>query len=206
MNYLNQIYNLDKLNTDLESIFAKDLLTLLLKIIGLYDFDTRDHSEKVAKLAFIISREMGFSKQKAKKVYWAGLMHDIGKLFIPSKIINKKEELTAEEFELIKKHPQRGYELLNSSEILKPISKYVLYHHEKWNGTGYPEGLKANEIPLISQILGVADAWHAMISQRSYRDSLSFKQALVEIKKNKAKQFSPRVVEAFIVIIENDKI
>ena len=111
-----------------------------------------------------------------------------------------------EEYKRIKKHPVWGNKALSSSETLKPISKYILHHHERWDGKGYPEGLKEEEIPVISQILGVADAWDAMLSKRAYRDSLSFEKALKEIKANKGSQFSPQVADAFIKIIENDKI
>jgi PAS domain S-box-containing protein len=191
---------------DLQTNFTKELLTSIIKIMEMYDLYTKGHSENVAKLASAIAKEMNLSKQTIKDTYWAGLVHDIGKLLIPLNILNKKEKLTDQEFELIKKHPVWGNKALSSSKILKPIAKYLLYHHERWDGRGYPEGLKENEIPLISQILGVADAWDAMLSKRAYRNSLSFEQALNEIKKNKGTQFSPRVVDAFIKIIENDKI
>ncbi len=191
---------------DLQTNFTKELITSIIKIMEMYDLYTKGHSENVAKLASAIAKEMDLSKSMIRDTYWAGLVHDIGKLLIPINILNKKEKLTDKEFKLIKKHPVWGNTALNSSKILKPISKYLLHHHERWDGRGYPEGLKANEIPLISQILGVADAWDAMLSKRAYRDSLSFEKALKEIKENKGSQFSPQVVEAFIKIIENDNV
>jgi PAS domain S-box-containing protein len=191
---------------DLQTNFTKELLTSIIKIMEMYDLYTKGHSENVARLASAIAKEMNLSKQTIKNTYWAGLVHDIGKLLIPLNILNKQEKLTEQEFELIKKHPVWGSKALNSSKILKPIAKYLLYHHERWDGKGYPEGLRANEIPLISQILGVADAWDAMLSKRSYRSSLSFEQALDQIKTNKGSQFSPQVVDSFIKIIKNDKI
>jgi PAS domain S-box-containing protein len=190
---------------DLQTNFTKELLTSIIKIMEMYDLYTKGHSENVAKLASAIAKEMNLSKQMIRNTYWAGLVHDIGKLLIPLNILNKQEKLTEQEFELIKKHPVWGSKALNSSKILKPIAKYLLYHHERWDGKGYPEGLKENKIPVISQILGVADAWDAMLSKRSYRSSLSFEQALDQIKTNKGSQFSPQVVEAFIKIIEDDK-
>jgi|GEM_PF-621353 len=190
---------------DLQTNFTKELITSIIKIMEMYDLYTKGHSENVAKLASAIAKEMNLSKKTIRDTYWAGLVHDIGKLLIPLDIINKNGKLTDKEYELIKKHPVWGNKALNSSKILKPIAKYILSHHERWDGRGYPEGLQANDIPLISQILGVADAWDAMLSRRAYRDSLSIEAALKEIKTNKGTQFSPQVVEAFIKIIENDK-
>jgi len=172
----------------------------------MYDLYTKGNSENVAEIASAIAKEMNLSKKTIKNTYWSGLVHDIGKLLIPIKILNKKDKLTDKEFELIKEHPVLGSRALESSNSLKPIARYVKSHHERWDGRGYPEGLKENEIPLISQILSVADAWDAMLSRRSYRDSMSFEYALKEIKRNKGTQFSPKVVDAFIKIIENDNI
>jgi len=191
---------------DLQTNFTKELLTSIIKIMEMYDLYTKGHSENVARLASAIAKEMNLSRKKIKNTYWAGLVHDIGKLLIPLNILNKQEKLTEQEFELIKKHPVWGSKALSSSKILKPIAKYILSHHERWDGKGYPDGLRANETPLISQILGVADAWDAMLSRRSYRNPLSFEQALAEIKANKGSQFSPQVVDSFIKIIKNDKI
>jgi len=191
---------------NLHNNFTKELITSIIKIMEMYDLYTKGHSENVAKLASAIAKEMNLSKQEIKDTYWSGLVHDIGKLLIPLNVLNKNEKLTDNEYKLIKKHPVWGSKALSSSKILKPVSRYVLYHHERWDGSGYPEGLKADQIPLISQILAVADAWDAMLSKRSYRDSLGVEKALAEIKKNKGSQFSPRVVKAFIKIIENDKI
>ncbi|MGM0640925.1 MAG: MEDS domain-containing protein [Thermotogota bacterium] len=191
---------------NLQTNFTKELITSIIKIMEMYDIYTKGHSENVAKLSIAIAKEMHLSKKIIKDTYWAGLVHDIGKLLIPHNIINKPGKLTDEEFDLIKKHPVWGNKALSSSNILNPIAGYILYHHERWDGKGYPEALKGSEIPLISQILAVADAWDAMSSKRSYRDSLSFDQALKEIKTNKGTQFSPKVVEAFVKIVENNRI
>ncbi|MFW5987922.1 MAG: HD domain-containing phosphohydrolase [bacterium] len=191
---------------DLQTNFTKELMTSIIKIMEMYDLYTKGHSENVAKIASAIAKEMNLSKQTIKNTYWAGLVHDIGKLLIPLNIINKKGKLTDKEYDLIKKHPVWGNKALVGSEILKPIAKYLLHHHERWDGKGYPEGLKGDEIPLISQILGVADAWDAMLSKRAYRNSLSYEKALAEIKNNKGTQFSPQVVDVFVEIAENDKI
>ena len=191
---------------NLQTNFTKELTTSVIKIMEMYDLYTKGHSENVAELASVIANEMNLSKKMIKNTYWAGLVHDIGKLLIPIEIINKTEKLSENEFELIKKHPVWGNIALNDSKTLKPIAKHLLYHHERWDGKGYPEGLKGEQIPVISQILGVADAWDAMLSKRAYRDPLSFEKAVDEIMENRGTQFSPEVVDAFLKIVNDNRI
>ncbi|RCW40614.1 MULTISPECIES: HD-GYP domain-containing protein [unclassified Halanaerobium] len=190
----------------LQDRFTKELISSIIKILEMYDFYTKGHSENVANLSLQIAEEMGYSKKTVWDAYWAGMVHDIGKLLIPLEILNKKSKLTDEEYDLIKKHPIWGSKALANSESLRNIAEYILYHHEKWNGRGYPEGLKKDEIPVISQIIAVADAWDAMTSKRSYRDSLTQKEAFLEIKRNKGRQFSPKAVDAFMRIIQAGKL
>ena len=191
---------------NLKTNFTKELIGSVIKIMELYDLYTKGHSENVAKIASAIAEEMNLSKKIIQETYWAGLVHDIGKLLIPINILNKKGKLSDEEFALIKKHPLWGYKALVNSSSLKQIAKYILHHHEKWNGSGYPEGISGNDIPLISQILSISDAWDAMLSKRSYRDSLSRKEAIKEIEKNKGSQFSPKIVDVFVNMIREKKI
>ena len=190
----------------LKTNFTRELISSIINIMEMYDIYTKGHSENVAKVASVIAREMELPKKIIKDTYWAGLVHDIGKLLIPIEILNKKSKLTDEEFELIKKHPVYGKKALASSEALEHIAKYVLHHHERWDGSGYPQGLKKDEIPLISQILSVADAWDAMLSKRAYRSPLTREEAIHEIRDNKKSQFSPRVVKTFLEIIEKGEI
>ena len=184
----------------LQSEFTKELISSMVKLLEVYDKYTSGHSESVAQLAVEIAQEMNLEEEKINSVYWAGMVHDIGKLLVPLEILNKPSQLTDEEYEMIKNHPQWGYEALHKSEVLKNIAEYVLYHHEKWDGSGYPEGLKGEEIPVIARILGVADAWDAMTSTRSYRSALAEEKAIKEIKENKGTQFAPPVVEAFLAV------
>ena len=170
----------------------------------MHDQYTKGHSENVAETAADIAENMGLSKDEITDTYWAGMVHDLGKLIIPLKILNKDGSLSENEYDLVKNHPYWGYKALNDSESLKPIGKYVLYHHERWDGKGYPEGLKEDETPIISQILSVADAWDAMTSNRSYRAPLSKEVAFEELKKNKGTQFSPEVVEVFMKMKEEE--
>jgi len=191
---------------DLQNNFTKEIITSIIKIMEMYDLYTKGHSESVATIASAIAKEMHLSKKSIQDAYWAGLVHDIGKLLIPLSILNKEDQLTDKEYELIKKHTIWGNKALSHSKLLKPIGEYILYHHERWDGTGYPKGLKGNEIPLISQIIGLADAWDAMLTKRAYRESLSIDEAFAEIKRNNGTQFSPKVAEVFIKIIEKDRI
>ncbi len=182
----------------LQEQFTKELIASIIQMLEMYDNYTSGHSQNVAKLGADIARTMGLSTREIDDIYWTGMVHDIGKLLIPLQILNKNGALTDVEYEQIKKHPLWGFKALSKSESLNQIAKYVLHHHERWDGRGYPDGLKEGEIPLISRILTVADAWDAMTSRRSYRDSLSREKALQEIIENKGKQFAPEVVDIFL--------
>jgi PAS domain S-box-containing protein len=186
----------------LQDKFTKELISSIAKILELYDVYTKGHSENVANLSMLIAKEMNLSEKTVLDAYWSGMVHDIGKLLVPVQILNKTAKLEEFEYEIIKKHPVWSSEALSGSETLDHISEYVLYHHERWDGSGYPERLAAEDIPLVSQIIAVADAWDAMTSNRSYRNSLSQAEALKEIKENRGSQFSPRVVDAFLKVIE----
>ncbi len=185
--------------------FTRDIIVSIIKMLEIHDIYTKGHSEKVACLASQLSKQFNFSKAEQKEVYWAGLVHDIGKILIPDSILNKSGRLTEYEFAFIKKHPLWGYETLKTSENLSHIAEYVLCHHERWDGAGYPEGLKEEEIPLVSRIITVVDAWDAMTSKRSYREPLAFNDAINEINDNSGNQFDPRVAEAFIHMMVEDK-
>lgn len=196
-NIISSFYKLKEYNL-LQKDFTKEIISSAIKMLEMYDLYTRGHSENVANLAVAIAKEMKLTDSQIDSVYWAGMVHDIGKMLIPLEILNKEGKLTDHEYEVIKEHPVLGSNVLKSSNSLKKISKYVLYHHERWDGKGYPDGLSKNEIPLVSQILCVADAWDAMRSKRTYRDSLSYQKAIEEITANKGTQFSPKAAEALL--------
>jgi HD-GYP domain-containing protein (c-di-GMP phosphodiesterase class II) len=184
----------------LQKQFTKELITSIIQLMEMYDTYTKGHSENVANLSVQIAERMGLSKKEKNDVYWAGMVHDIGKLLIPLSILNKSSSLNQKEASLIQKHPYWGYKALSNSKTLRHISKYILCHHERWDGKGYPEGIAKDEIPLLAQILTVADAWDAMTSKRAYRDSLSRDEAVQELIENKGTQFSPEVVDIFLEI------
>jgi len=190
----------------LQGRFTKELISSIIKMLEMYDLYTKGHSENVANLSMLLAEEMGLSDKMIMDAYWAGMVHDIGKLLIPTKILNKRSKLEDSEYEMIQHHAVWGSKSLSDSSTLKHISKYIRHHHERWEGNGYPSGLEGNEIPLISQILSVTDTWDAMTSNRAYRNALSKDEALNELKKNKGTQFSPVVVDTFIEIMEAGKI
>ena len=172
-------------------------------INNLYKKDQREekHSKGVSKLCQNIGEVLGLPENKIDELKTAGLLHDIGKIAIDGNIFNKPGKLTEDEWKEIIRHSEIGYRILSTVNELSEIAEYVLDHHEKWNGEGYPKGLKGEEIPLESRIINIADAYNAMISERSYRKALSKKEALEEIRKNAGIQFDPNLVNAFVETI-----
>ncbi len=158
----------------------------------------RQHSERVSRYCLKIGREMGLSYKEILELETAGLMHDIGKIGIEENILNKKDKLSDEEWRIMKRHSEIGYRILSSANEFNNISNYVLYHHERWDGGGYPRNLKGEEIPLISRIIAVADSFDAMTSQRCYKKSLTKQQAIEEIVKNAGTQFDPHIAKVFV--------
>ncbi|KAF2955554.1 metal-dependent phosphohydrolase [Marinitoga sp. 38H-ov] len=178
------------------------MIRALITFLEQHDEYTKNHSRNVADLAVNIAEEMNLDKSYIRKIYLAGLLHDIGKLLIPLEILNKNGPLTDNEYDIIKKHPIIGYNALIKTESLKEIAIGIKHHHERYDGKGYPDGLKGSGIPLMSQIISVVDAWDAMMTKRAYRDPLGKEKAIKEIVNNSGKQFSPEVVKAFIKIIQ----
>lgn len=173
----------------------------MIRILEYHDPYTKGHSKNVANLASLLAEKLGLSDEIIKKTYWAALVHDIGKIVIPSSILNKEGKLTIEEFEVIKKHPVYGHDFLSTSDELKELGKYVLHHHERWDGKGYPAGLSKEDIPLISRIISVVDAWDAMRSDRPYRKGLPEEIAKKELIEHSGVQFDPNIVKAFLEIV-----
>jgi len=200
-NIASSFYKLKEYNL-LQNNFTREIISSTIKMLEMYDLYTRGHSENVAELAVQIAEEMGLSQNIVDNIYWTGLVHDIGKMFIPLEVLNKEGKLSKSEYELIKEHPVLGSNALKSSSSLKQLADYVRYHHERWDGRGYPDGLKGDQIPIESQVICAADAWDAMRSKRTYREPLTFNHALAEIKDNKGLQFAPDVAEALINVLE----
>ena len=170
----------------------------LVKALEYYDEYTRGHSERVAKWSVELAKIMNVSPEGQKKIYYASLMHDIGKIFVQQSVLNKVSPLTEEEFNLIQIHPVKSAELINKVEGMESFSRIVRHHHEKYNGKGYPDGLTRKAIPYFSRIITVADAYDAMTSERPYRRPLSPEEAAKELRRCKGSQFDPTLIDPFI--------
>ena len=160
------------------------------------------HSKRVGELSYRLGTVMGVSSMDLDDLKTMGLLHDIGKIAIDEYILNKPDRLTNEEYDEIKKHPEIGYRILSAVNELSEVAEYVLAHHEHWNGMGYPRGLKGDEIPYLSRIIGIVDAYDAMTSDRTYRKAMHTEEALEELKRFSGIQFDPELVSAFVSHIE----
>ncbi len=174
-----------------------DVIKSLSEAVEAKDPATIGHCFRVSYYAAQIARAMGLDEELTEQIRVAGHLHDIGKIGVPERILLKTKPLTESEYDLIKRHSDIGAKILEPIEMLGKVSTLVRYHHEHFDGTGYPEGLKGEEIPLGSRILAVADSFEAMTWNRPYREGQSHDSALVEIKKCAGAQFDPQVVEAF---------
>ncbi len=181
--------SVDKLQTAMEGIIQAMAMTTEMR-----DPYTAGHQRRVSKLASAIAIEMGLSKEDIDGIRLAGIIHDIGKIHVPAEILSKPGQISDIEFSIIKTHAQIGHDILKTIEFPWPLAKIVHQHHEHLDGSGYPLGLRGNNILLAAQILSVADTVEAMASHRPYRPSLGIKKALEEIKENAGKHYSPEVV------------
>jgi diguanylate cyclase (GGDEF)-like protein/putative nucleotidyltransferase with HDIG domain len=168
------------------------------------DHYTKSHSTFVSQAAAATASLLGLDKKSIKAIAVAGLLHDIGKVGVPDSILQKAGPLLKEEWEIMKKHPRLGAQIVEKIPGLQDILPLILYHQEKYDGSGYPDGLAGTKIPLGARILAVADAFHAMISDRPYRKRMSLPKAIDELKKNAGSQFDPKIIEAFIEVLSKD--
>jgi HD-GYP domain-containing protein (c-di-GMP phosphodiesterase class II) len=176
----------------------------LTAAIDAKDRYTRGHSERVALMGSRLAAASGMSAEQVERVRIAGLVHDVGKIGVPEAVLRKPGRLTAEEFEQIKRHPVIGHTILKDIEALEDILPGVLYHHERWDGRGYPEGLAAGNIPLFGRILAVADAFDAMSSTRSYRPALPRDAVFREIAEGAGTQFDADLARLFLTLDLDD--
>lgn len=165
------------------------------------DSYTEGHSKRVSEFACILARSLGLDLQEIEWIRLAASMHDIGKIGIPERILCKPAKLTADEYEVMKKHPVIGARILKPIKPLEKVANLVLCHHEYWDGSGYPNGLSKDEIPIGARIVSIADAYQAMTSNRPYRSALPSEQAIEILKNGKEKQWDPELVELFIEVV-----
>ena len=181
-----------------------EIMYTLAAIIEARDPNTAGHSQKVAEYAVALAKELGLRKEKVENIRIAALLHDIGKLGIPDRILKKADGLDEREWEAIKDHPVIGVDILRHSQHFGPILPIILHHHERYDGGGYPSGLKGDQIPLEARILAVADAYDAMTSPRPYRKAFSRQAALRELQAQAGRQFDPALVRAFTAVVQRE--
>lgn len=188
-----------------KTVILKDLRELFYKTIKLIaaaldakDPYTHGHSMRVTMYSMILAKKLNLDDTMLEEIETAGLLHDIGKIGIPQSILCKPGKLTNEEFEVMKSHPEQGEKMLKDIKKLTLISNWLRTHHEKWDGTGYPNGLKGEEIPLSGRIIALADTYDAMTSDRPYRKALSHETAIDEIKRCAGTQFDPVLAQLFV--------
>lgn len=187
-----------------ELLLLNRIIQVIVKALEYYDVATVGHSARVTEYAIKIAERLNLSIETMRRIYWAGYIHDIGKIFVRQDILNKPARLTDAEYELVKLHPVKGEELISDIEELKEIAKIIRYHHERWDGKGYPEGLSGEEIPLESRILAVADSFEAMTSERPYKRALTVREAIEELKRCSGTQFDPKIVDVMVSILEEE--
>lgn len=211
--YQNRAYEkkkeeLDEANLLLEK--ANERITMqsmyaLAKTIDAKDKYTNGHSMRVAKYSRMIAERLNFSEEEQENLYHMAMLHDIGKIGVPDAIINKPSGLTNEEYYVIKSHPSMGADILSEMPEFEDIGIGARWHHERYDGSGYPDGLKGEDIPLNARIISVADAYDAMTSNRSYRTYMSQETVRNELIHGKGKQFDPRITDVMLEIMAEDK-
>ncbi len=182
------------------------IISSLEKALEERDYETEEHVRRMKDMAAGLGRKMELPEEKIDELTLLAALHDIGKISIADSIILKPRSLNAEEWKAVKKHPQVGYRIAESSAELAPIAKGILYHHERWDGKGYPKGLKGKDIPLISRIITIVDSYDAMTNDRPYRNALSKEEAIEEIRKCSGTQFDPKLAKMFIDIVNKEKV
>ena len=201
-NHLNQ--EVEKKTEEVEQL-SIHIIKSLAFAIDAKDKYTNGHSSRVAEYSKEIAARYGYDENAQNEIYIIGLLHDVGKIGIPDAIINKNAKLTDEEYDVIKKHPVIGTQILDTIKEMPNLSNGARWHHERYDGTGYPDGLKGEDIPEVARIIAVADAYDAMTSHRSYRDTLPQNEVRAEFVRCRGTQFDPIFADIMIDIIDEDK-
>ena len=200
---VNQMRTITKMNDNLEKSYI-DSIEILRHTVEAKDPYTRGHSDRVSEYAVLLEKKLNLPNEDIEKLKIGGLFHDIGKIGIPDSILLKESKLTDEEYIKIKEHPVIGYNILENADMFKNIIDIIKYHHERFDGNGYPERLAGTNIPYLSRITSIVDSFDAMTSRRSYRDSLPMDVVKSEILQNLGSQFDPEIGIAFLDILDNN--
>jgi HD-GYP domain-containing protein (c-di-GMP phosphodiesterase class II) len=184
--------------------FRNSLVCAFNQMLDLKDINTGVHSTRLAEWALRVARKMDMPEERLYQVEVAALLHDIGKVGVPDAILKKPGPLTSEERALINRHPEYSWSILRLFPGLEEASLYALHHHESVDGTGYPAGLKGNDIPMVSRIISVIDAFDAMVSNRCYRQGLPHSEAIARLLRSSGTQFDADILQAFIPIAEQE--
>lgn len=201
--------DLDRKNKELEQMYASlgdsymEVIRTLRLVVDARDIYTRGHSDRVSHYALRIAREMGKDEGFCERVRVAGLFHDVGKVAIPDSVLLKPGKLNSAEYELIMMHSEKGSQILSAISAFGDIAEIVLEHHERYDGSGYPQGLTGEETREEARMISVADAFDAMTSHRLYRDNLTFENAVDQLVQGKGGQFDPVAVDAFLHVLED---
>ena len=174
------------------------IIEILKKSLEIKSIETKSHTDRVSTYCIKMAQELGLSNEMIKKAGMVGVFHDIGKIVIPDRILLKPAKLTEYEYEVMKTHSEEGYKLACFIPEIKDIADDILSHHERWDGNGYPNRLKATEIPILSRIVSIADAFDAMTENRCYSKSRNVNDAILELKRCSGTQFDPYLVDIFI--------
>ena len=184
--------------------YYDQVLQTLAETIDAKDTYTNGHSGRVAEYARQIARRFGYGRNRQNEIYMIGLLHDVGKIGVPDSVINKPSRLTEEEYALVKTHPVKGDKILKKIQERPELAIGARWHHERYDGTGYPDGLAGENIPEEARIIAVADAYDAMTSRRSYRGILPQATVRSEIERGKGTQFDPVFADIMLEIIDED--
>lgn len=192
--------NLEEKTKLLEKVLLNSIM-VIANTIDAKDAYTSGHSMRVAQCSVAIAEQLGWSEKEVQNIYNVALLHDIGKIGVPDAILNKPGKLSREEFELIKKHPVIGNDILKDIHMISGVAEGALYHHERYDGHGYPYGLAGEEIPDYARIIGIADAYDAMTSNRIYRPKLTQEKVIKEFEKGRGSQFDPQLTDLFLEML-----
>jgi len=194
---------IDKLTKEANQSLIEAVLAFA-KTLELKDHYTGEHVERTVYYATELARALSLSKNEIERIKQASILHDLGKIGISDKILLKNSKLSKDEFEEIKRHPRIGVDIIRPIQFLHGLIPYILYHHERWDGKGYPNGLKGEDIPIGARIIALADVYQALTSDRPYRKAFSKEEAIKIIQEGAGTQFDPAIVNVFLKVLQNE--